>query len=112
MANGYFLDFWGIPKGLKSNMSPMADFAIDIAHKKAAIPGSGDQLMTFTYTYDVARWAAAWLASGDKWDESTFIFGDKLSWNDFLKLAEEATGMWPSRTLPFSETSFSRLASR
>lgn len=73
-------------------MTPLADWAIDIAHKKAAIPGSGDDALCLTYTYDLAKYLSAWLASGEKWEETTYLYGDKLTWNKFLKEAEAATG--------------------
>lgn len=92
VANGYFMDYWGIPRGLKSQMTPSGDFAIDIAHKKAAIPGDGNQVMCFTYTYDVGKYLSAWLELTDKWEETTYIYGERTTWNGFLKEAEAITG--------------------
>lgn len=86
------MDYWGVTKGLKSNMTPLGDFAVDIGHKKAGIPGDGNQVMSFTYTYDVAKYLSVWLESTEKWEESTFIYGDRITWNDFVKAAEEITG--------------------
>lgn len=72
-------------------------FVIDVANKMAAIPGTGNDVMTFTYTFDVARFvrAALDLPAGE-WPETSVVIGDKLTFNDFLKLAEEARGKFLS----------------
>lgn len=88
--NGYFLDYYGPPSSLKSYMTRVA-WAVDVASKKAGIPVTGDEPMTFTYTFDVAKFAVAALDL-PKWDELTYCYGDKLTWNEFLGLAEEARG--------------------
>ena len=94
--NGFFLDYYG-PPSLKSYMTPVA-FAIDMPNKKAGIPGTGDEPMTFTYTFDVAKFMVAALDLPE-WDETTYCYGEKISWNEFLKLAEEARGKpMPSHT--------------
>lgn len=89
--NGYFMDYWGFP-GVKSNLirTPLVLF-IDVANNTAAIPGSGNTPAVFTHTTDVARFVAASLDL-PKWDEETFIYGDKVTWNEFLHLAEDAKG--------------------
>jgi hypothetical protein len=87
--NGYFLDYFVAPK-VKSYQPPMA-LAIDIANDFAAIPGSGDVPVVFTHTFDVARFAAA-LVGQPRWEKETWIIGDKLTWNEFLRVAEEARG--------------------
>ncbi|KAL9564432.1 hypothetical protein ACKAV7_011623 [Fusarium commune] len=55
--NGFFLDYYG-PPTLKSYMQRVA-WAIDIVHKKAGIPGTGNEPMTLTYTFDVAKFVVA-----------------------------------------------------
>lgn len=96
MANGFFMDYWGLARGLKSNMAAIPDLAVDIAHRKAALPGTGDETVCMTYTYDVARYVSAFLAdtgsSSAKWEETTYFFGDRITWNGFVKKAEEITG--------------------
>lgn len=71
-------------------MTP-AIFAIDIANKAAGIPGNGEDIISFTYTKDVAKYVVAALGL-DKWEEVTYVSGDKATWNEFLKIAEEARG--------------------
>lgn len=88
-------------------------WAIDMENKKAGIPGTGNDPMTFTYTFDVARFAVAALDL-PKWDELMYCYGDKTTWKEFLKQAEEARGkitlgntiqrLWTSR--PISHTPF------
>ncbi|KAM5370517.1 hypothetical protein ACJA88_010098 [Fusarium oxysporum] len=88
--NGYFADYWVLPK-VKSYQSPLA-LVVDIANDFAAIPGSGNELVTFTHTFDVARFVAV-LVGAPKWDKESYIIGDKVSWNQFVQYAEEAKGV-------------------
>lgn len=87
--NGYFMDYWGMP-GVKSNMTPMT-MVLDIAHKQAAVPGAGNTPFVLTHTSDVAKYVAASLDL-EKWDEQTFVMGDRVTWNSFIAMVEEATG--------------------
>ncbi|KAJ8111668.1 hypothetical protein OPT61_g5792 [Boeremia exigua] len=88
--NGLFLDYYGMPH-VQSYLSPLAIF-VDIAHRSAAIPGStGDELISFTYTKDLAKFVVAALTL-DKWDEAYHVYSDASSIKQIVKLAEEATG--------------------
>ncbi|KAH6961727.1 hypothetical protein BKA56DRAFT_424379, partial [Ilyonectria sp. MPI-CAGE-AT-0026] len=89
VVNGFFLDYWGVP-AFKSHMGP-STMVLDIPNKTAAIPGTGDVPVVFTHTTDVAKYVAASLDLA-KWEPVTYIVGDKVTWNEFLHLAEEATG--------------------
>ncbi len=89
ISNGFFLDYWGIPK-IKTYLSPQT-LVLDVAGKKAAIPGTGGKPIVFTYTGDVAKFTAK-LLTLEKWEPVSYIVGDKLSWEEFVKLAEEITG--------------------
>ncbi|KIX93964.1 uncharacterized protein Z520_10301 [Fonsecaea multimorphosa CBS 102226] len=89
LHNGYFLDYFGIPY-IESNMTPVA-FAVDMANKAAAIPGTGNDMTAFTYTKDVAKFVVAALDL-EHWDEALFCYGDKVTWNEFLAIAEEMRG--------------------
>ncbi|KAM0346401.1 hypothetical protein ACHAPU_005465 [Fusarium lateritium] len=64
--HGFFLDFW-------------------------AIPGSGDVPVVYTYSRDVARFVSAFLDL-DRWEQSTFIIGDKVTFNELVKIAQDVTG--------------------
>ncbi|KAI6772763.1 hypothetical protein HG530_003721 [Fusarium avenaceum] len=87
--NGFFIDFWG-SSATKSHMHTTATF-VDIAHRTAAIPGSGDVPVAFTYSRDVAQYVSAFLDL-DKWEQSAFIIGDKVTFHELVKIAEAATG--------------------
>ncbi|KAJ5605150.1 hypothetical protein N7510_010304 [Penicillium lagena] len=87
--NGYFMDFFGTPH-VKSNMGIFA-IHIDMASKAAAIPGTGDEKISFTYTYDIAKFVDAALDLPE-WQQSLFCYGDICTYNEVLKLAEKNTG--------------------
>lgn len=89
VLNGYFFDYYVVPK-VKSYMPPVA-LAVDIQSDFAAIPGSGDVPVVFTHSFDVARFVAA-LIDQPKWDKESYIIGNKLTWNEFVKLVEEVKG--------------------
>ncbi|KAH7123445.1 hypothetical protein B0J13DRAFT_455912 [Dactylonectria estremocensis] len=87
--NGYFLDYWGMPY-IKTHMTPTTA-AIDMVNKVAAIPGTGNELLSFSYTFDVAKVIARMLELST-WEEETYIISENLSWNELLHLAEKARG--------------------
>ncbi|KAH6695591.1 hypothetical protein F5X68DRAFT_127656 [Plectosphaerella plurivora] len=87
--NGYFLDYFGIPK-VKSYMDPIS-LAVDVANDFAAIPGSGNVPITFTHTFDIAKYVAAYVQKAT-WEKEVYIIGDKVTWNEFVALAEDARG--------------------
>ncbi|KAL6401271.1 hypothetical protein AUP68_15138 [Ilyonectria robusta] len=63
-----------------------------MANNTAAILGSGDVPVVFTHTADVAKFVAASLALS-QWEPDTYVIGDKLTWHEFLPLAEAAKGV-------------------
>ncbi|PON21559.1 hypothetical protein TGAM01_v209589 [Trichoderma gamsii] len=87
---GYFLDYYGMPH-IETHLPAPFAFVLDIPNKVAAIPGSGNDVFSLTYTRDVAQFVVKALDL-PKWEEETFCYGDKVTWNQVLKLAEEATG--------------------
>ncbi|KAB2574023.1 uncharacterized protein LTHEOB_12152 [Lasiodiplodia theobromae] len=87
--NGLFLDYFSHPHA-RSYLKPLC-FAIDLASCKAAIPGDGEQKVTFTYTFDVARFVVAALDL-EVWEEESCIAGDTVTWNEFVRMAEEVRG--------------------
>ncbi|CAH0024434.1 unnamed protein product [Clonostachys rhizophaga] len=64
---------------------------IDILHAKAGIPGTGDELITLTYTFDAARFVIAALALPE-WPRELRVAGETLTFNQLIILAENATG--------------------
>ncbi|UKZ95785.1 uncharacterized protein TrAFT101_010600 [Trichoderma asperellum] len=89
VANGYFMDYYGYPH-VKTYLKPLS-FVIDVKNKAAGIPGTGDDIVAFTYTADVAKFVVASLGL-PKWEEITYCYGEKSSYNKILALAEEARG--------------------
>ncbi|KAM0431590.1 hypothetical protein ACHAQK_010215 [Fusarium lateritium] len=87
---GWFLDYFAMPH--VDTYIPQTTFVVDMANKHASIPGDGQQAMTFTYTKDVAQFVVAALDL-PKWERDTYIIGDKMTWEEFVKLAEQARGM-------------------
>ncbi|KAH7067628.1 hypothetical protein BKA63DRAFT_522522 [Paraphoma chrysanthemicola] len=90
VSNGVFLDYYGYPKA-KSYMGSLPR-VIDIAENAAAIPGSGDVPVVFSYSLDVGQFIVA-LLSQPRWEKESIIIGDKITWNDFLVLAEDVKGV-------------------
>ncbi|KAL2682812.1 hypothetical protein Neosp_007267 [[Neocosmospora] mangrovei] len=72
-ANGFFMDYWGMPH-IPSNLWAYT-WAIDIANKRAAIPGTGDDVLSLTYSVDVAKFVVRTLESSDKWPETSIVSG-------------------------------------
>lgn len=87
--NGIFLDYFGGP-AMKSYLKPNV-FVVDIANKVAAIPGDGNTPVTFTYTFDLAKFIVASL-DFEKWSEESKVIGDEMSWNEFVSLVENTLG--------------------
>lgn len=89
VVNGFFLDSWGVP-AVKTRMG-YSTIVLDVPHKTAAIPGTGDVPIVFTHTTDVAKFVAASLDLV-KWEPVSYVIGDKVTWNEFLHFAEVANG--------------------
>jgi hypothetical protein len=87
--NGYFIDYFAVPK-VQSYLTPLVVVA-DLANNFAAIPGSGDVPVVFTHTWDIAKFAAAYVQKST-WEKEAYIIGGKVTWNEFIAIAEEAKG--------------------
>ncbi|WAO87485.1 NmrA domain-containing protein [Fusarium falciforme] len=87
---GYFADYYLMPHA-KSYLNMMTA-VVDMANNTAAIPGSGNVPVVFTYTQDVARYVAASLTL-PRWSSRTWLVGDKVTWNEVVALAESAKGV-------------------
>lgn len=90
VINGYFLDYYTVPK-VPSHMLT-TPIVIDMANNAAAIPGSGDVPVAFTHTTDVARFVVA-LLDLPTWQLESYIVGGKVTWKEFLAIAEEVKGV-------------------
>ncbi|OQD69701.1 hypothetical protein PENPOL_c002G08549 [Penicillium polonicum] len=87
--NGILLDYYAAPQ-LKANIPPCPLF-VDILHESAAVPGSGDDLVVFTHSIDIAKFVVSSLDLPE-WREESYILGEKFTWHEFIKLAEDAKG--------------------
>jgi nucleoside-diphosphate-sugar epimerase len=83
------MDYWGMPN-VPSHMPPLM-MVLDIPNNTAVILGSGDVPVIFTHTRDVARFVTESLDL-DKWDPESYVMGDKVTFNELLRLAEDAKG--------------------
>jgi nucleoside-diphosphate-sugar epimerase len=89
--NGIFLDYFGPPE-LKSHLKPNV-FVLDMKNHVAAIPGDGNAPVTFTYSYDLARFVVAALDL-EEWQEDSRVVGDTLTWHEFVAIVEEICGQY------------------
>ncbi|SCO80854.1 uncharacterized protein FRV6_05067 [Fusarium oxysporum] len=88
--NGHFSDYYGYPK-VKTYLKH-ADFLVDIANKAAAVPGSGEDRVAFTYSFDVARFVDDLVNTEEKWPKHSVIIGEKITVNGMVAIAEGARG--------------------
>lgn len=91
IVNGFFMDYWGVPN-LKSNLNPFP-WAIVVEVGKAAIPGTGDDILSMTYSYDLAEFILRML-DVDDWPEFSKLSGQDITFNQLLKWAEDARGKY------------------
>ncbi|OAL67635.1 hypothetical protein A7C99_0762 [Trichophyton rubrum] len=86
---GYFMDYWGMPN-VRTRLKPLA-YAVDIPNRRAIIPGDGNNIITFTYSYDMAKFIAKLLGT-EEWPEFAYMGGDDLTFNELVKMGEEISG--------------------
>ncbi|KAF6804239.1 hypothetical protein CSOJ01_10326 [Colletotrichum sojae] len=90
VINGHFSDYYGYPM-IKTYLKH-ADFLVDIANKTAAIPGTGDDKVAFTYSFDVAKFVDALISTEKRWPKQSTVIGDVLTINELVHLAESIRG--------------------
>jgi len=88
--NGYFLDYWGIPK-IHTFFKP-STVVLDLNNNAASIPGEGNTPVAFTHTTDVASYVSKALDLPE-WKPESYVVGDQITWNEFVSLAEKAKGV-------------------
>ncbi|VUC36364.1 unnamed protein product [Clonostachys rosea] len=87
--NGTIIDQLGTPH-IRSHMG-VYGIHIDMANRAAAIPGSGEDFVSFTYSFDIARFVEAALGL-EKWEQETYCYSDNVTHNEILRIAEETVG--------------------
>lgn len=90
--NGTFLEYFA-PPTLKT-YHPHSVLAVDMAYNAAGIPGDGNEPVTFTYTFDVARFVVAALDL-QAWPTTRElrIVGDEVTFNELVAIAEDVKGV-------------------
>ncbi|KAH7376733.1 hypothetical protein B0T11DRAFT_335849 [Plectosphaerella cucumerina] len=88
-VNGLFMDYFGQPH-VPSHLRPFK-WVFDMATRRVAIPGTGDELITMTYSKDMARFVAR-LVEEDEWPEYSLVSGSDASLNQVVALIEKALG--------------------
>jgi hypothetical protein len=86
---GIFLDFfcWSKSTYLKAGFPLVVDLDNDVA----AIPGTGEEKVVFTHTWDTAKFVVAVLGL-DRWEKDVYVVGEKMSWKDVAQNVETAKG--------------------
>ncbi|KAF2648003.1 NAD(P)-binding protein [Lophiostoma macrostomum CBS 122681] len=88
-AVGFFMDYWGMPH-IDSTLNPFK-WAIDVENGVAAIPGTGEEKLTMTYTRDFAKFVVRLLDEAE-WPQRAVVSGQVVTFNQVLGWAQEATG--------------------
>lgn len=88
-AIGVFMDYFGQPH-IPSHLRPFK-WALDIESRRAAIPGTGNEVLSMTYSKDVARFVDR-LVDEDEWPEVSIVSGSDTTLNEMVAIAERVTG--------------------
>jgi nucleoside-diphosphate-sugar epimerase len=92
ISNGLFSDYWGLPH-IESNLWPLHWF-LDIEKGLAAIPGTGDERFTVTYSKDFALVILKLLDVEERWPERLYLSGSDITLNELVAHAEKIRGIW------------------
>ncbi|KAI8240342.1 Oxidoreductase swnN [Colletotrichum sp. SAR 10_99] len=83
---GLFMDYWAMPN-VHSYMMPFSP-GIDMSLKKAVVPGTGNDVMSMTYTIDLARFIVR-LLDEPSWPRTASISGTDTTFNEIIALLEK-----------------------
>lgn len=84
------MDYWfspRIPSAFKFNLANW----VDLDNYFASIPGDGRTPLVLTHSRDIARFVVAVLGISH-WQKRYHLVGDRLTLNDFVRIAEETSG--------------------
>jgi nucleoside-diphosphate-sugar epimerase len=84
-----FMDYMGLPH-IPSHLRNFP-WAFDFPSRRAVVSGTGNELITMTYSKDLARFVAR-LVDEDEWSEWSFISGSDVTQNQIVAIAEKAIG--------------------
>ncbi|KAI9150457.1 Oxidoreductase BOA1 [Paramyrothecium foliicola] len=88
-AIGIFMDYYGVPN-VPTHLRAFV-WGIDIQNRRAAIPGTGDEVWATTHSRDLARFIERLLEDED-WPEISLVSGSDVTFNQILALAKQYTG--------------------
>ena len=83
------MDYFGYPN-IASYLRPFT-WAIDFESRRAAIPGTGNERITLTYSKDVARFVNR-LIDEPQWPEYCIVSGSDTTFHEMVAIAERVTG--------------------
>lgn len=86
-----FMDYFGIPN-IPSHLRPFG-WALNVPGRAVAIPGTGDEKFSVTYSKDLALFLDR-LVDEAEWPEWSIISGADTCLNELVALAEKITGKW------------------
>ncbi|KAL2811838.1 hypothetical protein BJX63DRAFT_443813 [Aspergillus granulosus] len=87
---GFFSDYWGLPH-IESDLRPFHWF-LDVEKGLAAIPGTGDEKFTATYSKDLALVIVKLLEVEERWPGRVCLSGSDISLNELVAHAEQIRG--------------------
>lgn len=90
-VNGIFLDYLGMP--IVPSHLAAAFKLFDIPSRVAVKIGTGKIPLVFTHTRDVGRFVVKALGM-EKWEERSYIVGDRRSWGEVIDTCGRVTGMF------------------
>jgi nucleoside-diphosphate-sugar epimerase len=91
--NGIFMDYLasGAPKAHEGPLR-MHPFIVNVVGQKAAIPGTGNEKMTFTTVADVGRLVTAAVKLKERWPRELGMEGETTTYNRVVRDVEAVTG--------------------
>lgn len=90
-SNAMFMDYAFSPRVLSA--FPEAEFSwIDFENNIASIPGDGNAYFVNTHSSDIPKFLVKVLEL-PKWDNRYYLVGDRLTFNEYVDLAEKAKGV-------------------
>ncbi|ETN36925.1 uncharacterized protein HMPREF1541_07912 [Cyphellophora europaea CBS 101466] len=93
VRTGWFMDYFGMPH-VASHLSPFP-WAVDARRMVAAVPGTGGERVSMTYTADLTRFVA-WLVEHPDTEEwagkEVLLVGDDVTFNEVVAWVEGARG--------------------
>ncbi|KAG8157622.1 hypothetical protein KVR01_012664 [Diaporthe batatas] len=87
LSTGWFVDYV-VPAHNRRLQDAGDAIPVNLAGNSAVIPGTGDEPLDVTAVRDVAR-AIAKLLQAPRWEQYTYISGEKTTWNEIVALVRQ-----------------------